>query len=367
MVSRVLVGLSGGVDSSVSAWLLKRAGREVGGLFMKNWEEDDADGVCPAEADARDARTIAEQIGIPFYGRNFAAEYWDGVFEHFLSELKAGRTPNPDVLCNREVKFKTFVEHAHDLGYERIATGHYAQLRQRDGLVELLRGADANKDQSYFLHALDQAQLAVAEFPVGALPKSEVRQVAAAAGLSTHAKRDSTGICFIGERNFEPFLARYLAPNPGPMHTPEGERVGEHRGLQFYTLGQRGGLHIGGSRAGSGEPWYVAGKDMANNRLIVVQGREHPALRRNDVPLVNTHWIAGSEPVAGNGRGAVAEGGYGGKTRYRQPDAACEYRPHGGVDGQPLLHFQEGQWAPTPGQYAVLYRGNVCLGGGVIA
>ncbi|MFO1493328.1 MAG: tRNA 2-thiouridine(34) synthase MnmA [Lysobacterales bacterium] len=354
-MSRVLVGLSGGVDSSVSAWLLKRAGREVGGLFMKNWEEDDADGVCPAEADARDARTIAEQIGIPFYGRNFAAEYWDGVFEHFLSELKAGRTPNPDVLCNREVKFKTFVEHAHDLGYERIATGHYAQLRQRDGLVELLRGADASKDQSYFLHALDQAQLAVAEFPVGALPKSEVRQIAAAAGLSTHAKRDSTGICFIGERNFEPFLARYLAPNPGPMQTPEGERVGEHRGLQFYTLGQRGGLNIGGRRGGSGEPWFVAGKLAACNTLIVVQG-DHPALYGQRLRTEAVHFIAGSAPASAFHCGA--------KIRYRQADQSCQVQLQ--PDGTALVEFDLAQRAITPGQSIVFYDGERCLGGAVI-
>lgn len=355
MVSRVLVGLSGGVDSSVSAWLLKRAGREVGGLFMKNWEEDDADGVCPAEADARDARTIAEQIGIPFYGRNFAAEYWDGVFEHFLSELQAGRTPNPDVLCNREVKFKTFVEHAHDLGYERIATGHYAQLRQRDGLVELLRGADASKDQSYFLHALDQAQLAVAEFPVGGLPKSEVRRIAAAAGLSTHAKRDSTGICFIGERNFEPFLARYLAPNPGLMQTPEGERVGEHRGLQFYTLGQRGGLNIGGRRGGSGEPWFVAGKLTASNTLIVVQG-DHPALYGQRLRTEAVHFIAGSAPASAFRCGA--------KIRYRQADQPCQVQMQ--PDGTALVEFDLAQRAITPGQSIVFYDGERCLGGAVI-
>ena len=353
---KVLVGLSGGVDSSVTALLLQRAGQDVGGLFMKNWEEDDVDGVCPAESDANDARAIAALLGIPFYGRNFAAEYWDGVFEHFLAELKAGRTPNPDILCNREVKFRTFVEHAQDLGYERIATGHYARLRRQDSQVELLRGVDAGKDQSYFLHALDQAQLAVAEFPVGHLWKREVRQIATEAGLPTSAKRDSTGICFIGERNFDPFIARYIAPNPGPMRTPEGELLGEHRGLQFYTLGQRGGLNIGGRRGGSGEPWFVAAKSLADNTLIVVQG-EHPALYGQRLRSEAINWIAGAAPAAAFECTA--------KIRYRQQDQACHVRlrSDGGVD----VEFAQRQRAITPGQSIVFYAGEVCLGGGVIA
>ena len=353
---KVLVGLSGGVDSSVTALLLQRAGHTVGGLLMKNWEEDDVDGVCPAESDANDARAIAALLGIPFYGRNFAAEYWDGVFEHFLAELKAGRTPNPDILCNREVKFRTFVEHAQDLGYERIATGHYARLRRQDSQVELLRGVDAGKDQSYFLHALDQAQLAVAEFPVGHLWKREVRQIATEAGLPTSAKRDSTGICFIGERNFDPFIARYIAPNPGPMRTPEGELLGEHRGLQFYTLGQRGGLNIGGRRGGSGEPWFVAAKSLADNTLIVVQG-EHPALYGQRLRSEAINWIAGAAPAAAFECTA--------KIRYRQQDQACHVRlrSDGGVD----VEFAQRQRAITPGQSIVFYAGEVCLGGGVIA
>ncbi len=353
---KVLVGLSGGVDSSVTALLLQRAGHTVGGLFMKNWEEDDADGVCPAESDANDARAIAALLGIPFYGRNFAAEYWDGVFEHFLAELKAGRTPNPDILCNREVKFRTFVEHARDLGYERIATGHYARLRRQDGQVELLRGVDTGKDQSYFLHALDQAQLGVAEFPVGHLWKREVRALAEEAQLPTFAKRDSTGICFIGERNFDPFIARYIAPNPGPMRTPEGELLGEHRGLQFYTLGQRGGLNIGGRRGGSGEPWFVAAKSVADNTLIVVQG-EHPALYGQRLRSETINWIAGTAPAAAFDCTA--------KIRYRQQDQACHVRlrSDGGVD----VEFAERQRAITPGQSIVFYAGEVCLGGGVIA
>ena len=352
---KVLVGLSGGVDSSVTALLLKRAGREVGGLFMKNWEEDDVDGVCSAEADANDARSIAKLLGIPFYGRNFAAEYWDGVFEHFLAELKAGRTPNPDILCNREVKFRTFVEHAQDLGYERIATGHYARIRRQGGRVELLRGVDANKDQSYFLHALDQQQLGWAEFPVGHLVKPEVRRIATEAGLPTHAKRDSTGICFIGERNFDPFIARYLAPNPGPMRTPEGEQVGEHRGLQFHTIGQRGGLAIGGRKGSSGEPWYVAAKSLADNTLIVVQG-DHPALYGTRLVTEPINWISGAAPSADFACSA--------KIRYRQGDQGCHVRLL--EDDRVEVVFDERQRAITPGQSVVFYDGEVCLGGGVI-
>jgi tRNA-uridine 2-sulfurtransferase len=355
---RVLTGLSGGVDSSVTALLLKRAGRDVGGLFMKNWEEDDADDSCPAEADARDARAIADLLEIPFHGRNFAAEYWDGVFEHFLAELKAGRTPNPDILCNREVKFKTFVEHAEDLGYERIATGHYAQLRQRDGLVELLRGADPGKDQSYFLHALDQQQLSWAEFPVGHLLKPQVRSLASEAGLPTHAKRDSTGICFIGERNFDPFIARYLGANPGPMRTPDGEVIGEHRGLHFYTVGQRGGLNIGGRRGSSGEPWFVAAKSIVDNALIVVQG-DHPALYGQRLQTEAINWIAGSPPGAAFACTA--------KIRYRQQDQACQVQLLDRGSGSVEVSFEQAQRAITAGQSIVFYQDEVCLGGGVIA
>ncbi|GMU44345.1 MAG: tRNA 2-thiouridine(34) synthase MnmA [Xanthomonadales bacterium] len=353
---KVLVGLSGGVDSSVAALLLQGAGHEVGALFMKNWEEDDASGACPAEADAEDARRVARQLGIPFFGRNFAAEYWDGVFAVFLAELKAGRTPNPDILCNREVKFRTFVEHALDLGYERVATGHYAQLRRREGQIELLRGADPGKDQSYFLHALDQAQLAVAEFPVGHLHKSEVRHIATEARLPTHAKRDSTGICFIGERAFDSFVARYLAPKPGPMRTPEGETIGEHRGLQFHTIGQRGGLGIGGRRGGSGEPWFVAAKSASDNTLWVVQG-EHPALYGTRLRSEAIHWIAGTPPAAAFTCSA--------RIRYRQQDQTCRVRVLDG--GSADVVFDQRQRAITPGQSVVFYAGEVCLGGGIIA
>jgi len=356
MAARVLVGLSGGVDSSVSALLLRDQGREVGGLFMKNWEEDDANGVCPAANDADDARAIAAQLGIPFYGRNFSAEYWDGVFTHFLNELRQGRTPNPDVLCNREVKFKTFVEHAHDLGFRRIATGHYARLRRMDGQVQLLRGADAGKDQSYFLHALDQLQLSVAEFPIGELQKAEVRKIADAAGLKTHAKRDSTGICFIGERNFEPFIQRFLAPEPGPMRSVEGESLGAHRGLQFYTLGQRGGLNIGGRRGSSGEPWFVAAKNRVSNTLYVVQGDTHPALLGRKLHTEVGHWIAGTAPARSFRCTA--------KTRYRQRDQDCHVDI--AADATLTVDFDQPQRAMTPGQSVVFYAGEICLGGAVI-
>ncbi len=354
---KVVVGLSGGVDSAVTAHLLKQQGHDVLGIFMKNWEDDDNNEYCSTREDLVDAVSVADHIGIDIEVVNFANEYKDRVFSYFLSEYEAGRTPNPDVLCNTEIKFAAFLDHAVKLGAEKIATGHYAGVRQTaDGKFELLKGDDDSKDQSYFLHRLNQAQLSKAMFPLANLPKKEVRVIAESMGIPNFAKKDSTGICFIGERPFREFLERYLPKKPGKMVTPEGDTVGQHQGLAYYTLGQRGGLHIGGARDSSGEPWYVAGKNIAKNQLIVVQGREHPALRRSEVPLVNTHWIAGDAPALGNG--------YGGKTRYRQPDAACAYANEGERE---TLHFHEGQWAPTPGQYAVLYQGNVCLGGGVIA
>ena len=364
---KVIVGLSGGVDSAVTAWLLKEQGHDVLGIFMKNWEDDDNSEYCSTREDLVDAVSVADHIGIDIEVVNFANEYKDRVFSYFLAEYQAGRTPNPDVLCNTEIKFAAFLDHAIRLGADKIATGHYAGVRETDGCFELLKGDDDTKDQSYFLHRLTQAQLSKAMFPLANIPKREVRAIAEREGIPNFAKKDSTGICFIGERPFREFLERYLPKTHGEMVTPEGEHVGQHQGLAYYTLGQRGGLHIGGSRSGSGEPWYVAGKDMAKNLLIVVQGREHPALRRTDVALVNTHWISGSDPATGNGYGTAAKSGYGGKTRYRQPDAACEYLPAGGSHTNPTLIFREAQWAPTPGQYAVLYRDNACLGGGVIA
>jgi tRNA-specific 2-thiouridylase len=353
---KIVVGLTGGVDSAVAALLLKRAGHEVVGLFMKNWEDDDDDEYCSTREDLVDAVSAAERIGIEVEAVNFAAEYRERVFASFLAEYRAGRTPNPDVLCNAEIKFKAFLDHAMALGAERIATGHYARVAERDGRFELLKGVDPGKDQSYFLHRLTQAQLARTLFPVGELHKSEVRRIAREAGLANHAKRDSTGICFIGERPFREFLSRYLPREPGPIETPEGVRVGEHEGLMYYTLGQRQGLGIGGRRDAAAEPWYVAAKDRARNALVAVQGRDHPLLQQRRLRAEDASWIAGVPPAAGE---AAA------KTRYRQADAACVLTLDGARAFE--LEFATPQWAVTPGQSAVLYRGDVCLGGGVIA
>jgi tRNA-uridine 2-sulfurtransferase len=355
---RVVVGLSGGVDSAVSAWLLRQRGWKVVGLFMKNWEDDDDGEYCSSRQDWIDAASVADVIGIDIEAVNFAAEYRDRVFAEFLREYSAGRTPNPDVLCNAEIKFRAFLDHAIALGADRIATGHYARVRQAtDGSFELLRGLDPGKDQSYFLHRLTQAQLSTTLFPVGHLHKREVRSIAASIGLPNAAKRDSTGICFIGERPFREFLSRYLPSRPGPMVTPDGHRIGEHIGLSFYTLGQRKGLGVGGTREGSGDPWFVAGKDIERNRLVVVQGHDHPLLMTNRLQADSESWIAGSRPRD--------EGGLGAKTRYRQADSPCRLLP--GEAGCFGLDFDVLQWAVTPGQSAVLYRGEVCLGGGIIA
>ncbi len=355
---KIVVGLSGGVDSAVSALLLKRQGHEVVGLFMKNWEDDDEGDHCPAREDLVDAAAVADRIGIEIEAVNFAAEYRERVFASFLAEYRAGRTPNPDVLCNAEIKFKAFLDHAMALGAQRIATGHYARIAERDGRFELLKGADPSKDQSYFLHRLNQSQLSRTLFPVGGLLKTEVRRIAREAGLPNHAKRDSTGICFIGERPFREFLSRYLPREPGPMVTPDGRRLGEHHGLMYYTIGQRQGLGIGGRRDALDQPWYVAAKDPATNTLTVVQGHEHPLLLRTALRACDASWIAGGPPAPGDGP-------YGAKTRYRQRDSACAYRP--GASGDFALDFDAPQWAVTPGQSAVLYRGETCLGGGVIA
>jgi tRNA-specific 2-thiouridylase len=353
---KIVVGLSGGVDSAVAAWLLKREGHDVVGLFMKNWEDDDDDEYCSTREDLVDAVSAAERIGIEVDAVNFAAEYRERVFASFLAEYRAGRTPNPDVLCNAEIKFKAFLDHAMARGAERIATGHYARLDRRGGRMALLKGVDPGKDQSYFLHRLTQAQLERTLFPVGGLAKSEVRRIAREAGLPNHAKRDSTGICFIGERPFREFLSRYLPREPGPMVTPERERVGEHVGLMYYTLGQRQGLGIGGRRGGAGEPWYVAGKDLQSNTLTVVQGHDHPRLLSRTLAAGDASWVAGAAPEPGGELRA--------KTRYRQADAECTLRIEG--DAAFALEFAEPQWAVTPGQSAVLYRGDECLGGGVI-
>jgi len=353
---KVVVGLSGGVDSAVSALLLKQQGHEVVGLFMKNWEDDDDDEYCSTREDLIDATSVADRIGIEMEAVNFAAEYKDRVFTSFLQEYRAGRTPNPDVLCNAEIKFKAFLDHAMALGAEKIATGHYARVQEREGRHALLKGLDPSKDQSYFLHRLNQAQLSRTLFPVGELRKAEVREIARKAGLPNHAKRDSTGICFIGERPFREFLSRYLPREPGPMVTDDGTRVGEHQGLMYYTIGQRQGLGIGGRRDGGVEPWYVAGKDLEKNTLVVVQGHDHERLLQRRLQAADASWVAGSPP---------GDGAYGAKTRYRQADAACELRPEG--DAAFALDFRDPQWAVTPGQSAVLYRGEECLGGGVIA
>jgi tRNA-specific 2-thiouridylase len=355
---KIVVGLSGGVDSAVAALLLKRAGHDVVGLFMKNWEDDDDDEYCSTREDLIDAVSAAETIGIDIEAVNFAAEYRERVFASFLAEYRAGRTPNPDVLCNAEIKFSAFLDHAIAMGAQSIATGHYARVEERDGSFVLLKGLDPSKDQSYFLHRLNQAQLAKTLFPVGHLHKTEVRRIAREAGLPNHAKRDSTGICFIGERPFREFLSRYLPREPGPMVTPDGSRVGEHLGLMYYTIGQRQGLGIGGRRDSGDEPWYVAGKDPATNTLTVVQGHDHALLLKRNLRAADASWIGG-EPPAG---GAIELGA---KTRYRQADSACDLKIAGRDAFE--LEFAAPQWAVTPGQSAVVYRGDVCLGGGVIA
>jgi tRNA-specific 2-thiouridylase len=353
---KIMVGMSGGVDSSVTALLLQQQGYEVEGLFMKNWEEDDTDAYCAAAEDVKDAQAVCDQLQIPLNRVNFAAEYWDEVFTHFLDEYAAGRTPNPDVWCNREIKFKAFLEHALDLGAERIATGHYAQIAFRDGYWRLLKGKDPNKDQSYFLCYLDQSQLSHALFPVGELSKARVRQLAAQAGLAVHDKKDSTGVCFIGERRFRDFLARFLPAQPGPILSPEGDTIGEHQGACYYTLGQREGLRIGGRRGSSGEPWYVVGKELAHNQLIAAQGHDHPLLYSCWLTADKIHWIVGNPPQTPFACQA--------KTRYRQSDQACVLE--GCEDGTWRIRFDRAQRAVTPGQSVVLYLGDECLGGGII-
>ena len=356
---RVIVGMSGGVDSSVAAWMLKAQGFEVVGLFMKNWEDDDTDEYCTSRADLVDAASVAEVLGIELEAVNFAAAYRERVFAHFLREYAAGRTPNPDVLCNSEIKFRAFLDHARTLRADWIATGHYARLRRSDGRVELLKARDGAKDQSYFLHQLTQEQLAPVLFPLGETTKREVRAIAKREGIPTWAKKDSTGICFIGERPFRDFLAKYLARTPGPIETVDGRGVGRHEGLAYYTLGQRQGLGVGGTRSGQDLPWFVAAKDLARNVLVVVQGHDHPSLYRTVAETQEMHWIAGAPPQR------ELLGDLGAKTRYRMPDAKCRIELSN--DGRARAIFDAPQWAPTPGQYLVLYDGEVCLGGGVIA
>ncbi|HET7662220.1 MAG TPA: tRNA 2-thiouridine(34) synthase MnmA [Rhodanobacteraceae bacterium] len=352
---KVMLGVSGGVDSSVAALLLQQAGHQIEGLFMQNWEEDDRNGPCRADEDRKDAVAVCAKLGIPFHARNFAAQYWDGVFEHFLAEYRAGRTPNPDVLCNREIKFKTFLDEARALGADKIATGHYARVDCVDGHWRLLRGRDGNKDQSYFLHALGQDALASTLFPVGELEKPAVRRMAREAGFATHAKKDSTGICFIGERNFHDFLAQYIPARPGEMRTPDEKRVGEHDGVMYYTLGQRGGLGIGGRAGAGGEPWYVVGKNVAANILYVAQGGDNHWLQSRRLTASELTWVDGAAP--GETFRCTA------KVRYRQPDQSCTVRV---TDAGGEVAFDVPQRAVTPGQSVVFYRDEACLGGGVI-
>ncbi|MDE2423506.1 MAG: tRNA 2-thiouridine(34) synthase MnmA [Betaproteobacteria bacterium] len=347
MAKRVVVGMSGGVDSSVTALLLKEQGFEVIGLFMKNWEDDEQ---CNAREDLVDAASVADLLGIDIEAVNFSVEYRERVFQNFLTEYRAGRTPNPDILCNSEIKFKAFLDHAYSLGADYIATGHYARVREMNGQFQLLKGLDPAKDQSYFLYRLNQAQLKNTLFPVGELNKTEVRDIAKKAGLPTASKKDSTGICFIGERPFREFLQRYLPKEPGPMMTPEGKEVGEHQGLMYYTIGQRQGLGIGGA----GEPWFVADKVMASNTLIVVQGHNHPLLLKPTLNAQEVSWVSGQSPLTTH---------ISAKTRYRQQDAACVLTT---TEKGFTLQFNEPQWAITPGQSAVLYDKDVCLGGGII-
>ena len=371
---RIVVGLSGGVDSAVTAHLLKQQGHEVIGIFMKNWEDDDDSEFCSSNIDFVDAAAVADVLGIEIEHVNFAADYKDRVFAEFLREYQAGRTPNPDILCNAEIKFKAFLDHAMRLGAEKIATGHYCRVRHNTatGLHELLKGLDPAKDQSYFLHRLNQAQLAKTLFPVGELHKTAVRRIADEIGLPNARKKDSTGICFIGERPFREFLNRYIARIPGPIKSDTGRVIGEHVGLSFYTLGQRQGLGIGGVKArgadlkaaqargqrgvGEHEPWFVARKDMASNTLWAVQGHDHPWLQSTTLVAQDCSWVAGHAP-------ASAQTALAAKTRYRQMDAACAVQA---TSDQVALTFTDAQWAVTPGQSAVLYDGDVCLGGGVI-
>lgn len=353
---RVIVGMSGGVDSSVAAFLLKQQGHEVIGLFMKNWEDDDTEAYCSSRQDFLDAASVADVIDVPLEVVNFSKEYKDRVFSHFLAEYQAGRTPNPDILCNAEIKFKAFLDHANNLGADYIATGHYAQTRKVDGRYQLLKGEDGNKDQSYFLYRLKQKQLANTLFPVGHLYKREVREIARAQRLPNFSKKDSTGICFIGERPFRDFLNRYLPHEPGEIQTPSGKVVGRHIGLMYYTIGQRQGLGIGGTRQGSGAPWFVAGKKMAENILIVVQGHDHHDLLRPQLTAVDLTWVSGKRPHC--------NWVYAAKIRYRQSDAPCAIARF--PDASCEVNFAQPQWAVAPGQSVVIYESNVCLGGGVI-
>jgi tRNA-specific 2-thiouridylase len=357
MSKKIIVGMSGGVDSSVTALLLLQQGHQVTGLFMKNWEEDDGTEQCTAMEDLADAQQVCDKLGIELKTVNFATEYWDEVFEVFLSEFKAGRTPNPDILCNKHVKFKAFLNYAtEDLGAEYIATGHYAQVAEKDGELFLLKGLDPNKEQSYFLYTLGQKQLSRTLFPIGHLHKPEIRAMADKAGFANSRKKDSTGICFIGERKFTEFLQRYLPTQPGEIRTPEGRTIGKHHGLMYYTFGQRQGLGIGGVKNAPDEPWYVLEKDLENNILIVGQGHDHPLMQHNTLEATQLDWCS-NRPLTKSLHCTS-------KTRYRQADQACYVEPIG--DDRCKVIFEQPQRAITPGQSVVFYNGEICLGGGII-
>ncbi|MEQ3693091.1 MAG: tRNA 2-thiouridine(34) synthase MnmA [Thalassolituus sp.] len=357
---KVIVGMSGGVDSSVSAYLLMQQGYQVEGLFMKNWDEDDGTEYCTAKEDLNDAQQVCDHLGIKLHQANFAAEYWDNVFEHFLEEYKAGRTPNPDILCNREIKFKAFLEYAKILGADLIATGHYVRRGKQNNETVLLKGLDGNKDQSYFLHAVGGNEIAQTLFPVGELEKPEVRRIAEENGLVTAGKKDSTGICFIGERRFKDFLQQYLPAQPGRIETPEGEDIGEHNGLMYHTLGQRQGLGIGGLKNHPDAPWFVAGKDLERNVLTAVQGKNNPLLFNDWLTASSIFWVndAPTTPLTCKA-----------KVRYRQDDQECtllsQTNENGDIEGY-RVEFAKPQRAVTPGQSVVFYLDDICLGGGVI-
>lgn len=354
--NKIIVGMSGGVDSSVAAFLLVQQGYEVEGLFMKNWEEDDKNGFCPADADKKDAQAVCDKLNIPLHTVNFAQEYWQQVFEYFLSEYQAGRTPNPDILCNREIKFKAFLDYAKTvLNADSIATGHYVRRNEHNGIVQLLKAIDPLKDQSYFLYALNQTQLSAALFPIGDLHKTEVRQIAAEQGFVTSNKKDSTGICFIGERKFKTFLEDFLPTKPGNIETLDGSIIGKHDGLMFHTIGQRQGLHIGGSKTGTGEAWYVVDKDLARNVLLVAQGKDHPRLFAEKLIAIQAHWISSITPAMPLQCTA--------KIRYRQQDTDCIVEIE---HNKLIVTFTEPQRAITPGQSIVFYDHDICLGGAII-